>query len=53
MVEVMVASHVSVDYTKVLKKECLSFSDSPRLTCYINDYGEKQCLRGVLKRFCQ
>ena len=46
-----VASHVSVDYTKVLKKECLSFSDSPRLTCYINDYGEKQAYVEFLKDF--
>ncbi len=46
-----VASHVSVDYTKVLNKECLSFSDSPRLTCYINDYGEKQAYVEFLKDF--
>ena len=33
------ASHISVDYTKFLKKKSFSFSDAPMLTAYINDYG--------------
>jgi len=34
-----IASHISQDYTKRLKKRAISFSDPSRLTCYINDYG--------------
>jgi len=36
-----IASHVAQDYTKQLRKYALSFSDAPRLTCYLNDYGHK------------
>lgn len=34
-----ISSHISQDYTKTLNKRAISFSDSSRLTCYINDYG--------------
>ena len=34
-----IASHIAQDYTKVLGKKAISFSDASRLTCYINDYG--------------
>ena len=37
-----IASHIAVDYTKFLNKQALSFSDSPRLTAYINDYGRDE-----------
>ena len=33
-----IASHISQDFTKQLKKKAFSFSDPSRLTCYINDY---------------
>ena len=34
-----IASHIAQDYTKVLGKKAISFSDPSRLTCYMNDYG--------------
>ena len=34
-----VCSHLAQDYTKALGYPAVSFSDSSRLTCYINDYG--------------
>ena len=46
-----IASHISVDYTKFLKKRCTSFSDGPRLTCYINDYGIEQSYARFLDEF--
>lgn len=46
-----IASHISEDYTKVLKKRCLSFSDAARLTCYTNDYGQDKAFVEFLKDF--
>tara|TARA_R100000152_G_C6781539_1_gene216237 strand:- start:902 stop:1408 length:507 start_codon:yes stop_codon:yes gene_type:complete len=37
-----IASHIAQDYTKVLGKKAISFSDPSRLTCYINDYGQDE-----------
>jgi D-sedoheptulose 7-phosphate isomerase len=34
-----ISSHIAEDYTKVLGKQALSFSDSARMSCYANDYG--------------
>lgn len=34
-----VASHIAQDYTKMLGKQALAFSDSSRMSCYANDYG--------------
>ena len=46
-----VASHISQDYTKVLKKKSFTFSDASRLTCYINDYGQDFAYQQFLKEF--
>jgi len=46
-----VASHISQDYTKKLKKRSFTFSDPSRLTCYINDYGMEEANRQFLKEF--
>lgn len=46
-----IASHISQDYTKKLKKKSFSFSDASRLTCYINDYGMEQAYVQFLKEF--
>ena len=46
-----VASHISQDYTKFLKKQSFTFSDPSRLTCYINDYGMEEAYRVFLKEF--
>jgi|TARA_A100000172_G_scaffold51200_2_gene32205 D-sedoheptulose 7-phosphate isomerase len=46
-----IASHISQDYTKFLKKEAFTFSDPSRLTCYINDYGMENAYKIFLKEF--
>lgn len=48
-----IASHISQDYTKVLGKKALSFSDSSRLTCYINDYGIEFAYVKFLEHFVE
>ena len=47
-----IASHISQDYTKKLKKRSFTFSDSSRLTCYSNDYGYQNAYCQFLKEFC-
>lgn len=46
-----IASHISVDYTKFLKKQAISFSDAPRLTAYINDYGRDEAYKQFISEF--
>lgn len=46
-----IASHLAQDYTKVLGKKCISFSDPSRLTCYINDYGQEKAYEKFLESF--
>lgn len=46
-----IASHISQDYTKFLKKKSFTFSDASRLTCYSNDYGYEQAYLQFLKEF--
>ena len=46
-----VASHIAQDYTKMLGKKAISFSDASRLTCYINDYGRDEAYVEFLKDF--
>lgn len=46
-----IASHITQDYTKKLGKKAFTFSDSSRLTCYINDYGMENAYRQFLKEF--
>tara|TARA_Y100000593_G_C4211674_1_gene287148 strand:- start:259 stop:777 length:519 start_codon:yes stop_codon:yes gene_type:complete len=46
-----IASHISIDYTKFLNKRCMSFSDAPRLTCYMNDYGIDEAYVKFLDEF--
>ena len=46
-----VASHIAQDYTKVLNKRAISFSDPSRLTCYINDYGRDKAYKEFIKDF--
>jgi len=48
-----IASHISQDYTKVLGKKAISFSDPSRLTCYINDYGRNYAYSQFLKEFVE
>lgn len=46
-----ISSHISQDYTKSLGKKALSFSDSSRLTCYMNDYGIEQAYVKFIEHF--
>jgi len=48
-----IASHISVDYTKFLKKQAISFSDGPRLTAYINDYGRDEAYKQFISEFVE
>lgn len=48
-----IASHISQDYSKQLKKKSFTFSDSSRLTCYINDYGMETAYRQFLSEFTE
>jgi len=46
-----VASHIAQDYTKMLGKKAISFSDGSRLTCYINDYGSDKAYLKFIEHF--
>ena len=46
-----IASHIAQDYTKVLDKRAISFSDPSRLTCYINDCGRDNAYAEFLDDF--
>lgn len=48
-----IASHIAQDYTKVLRKKTLSFSDSSRLTCYMNDYGVDNAYSKFIEHFVE
>ena len=47
-----IASHIAQDYTKMLGKKAICFSDPSRLTCYINDYGRDEAYKKFLEHFC-
>jgi len=46
-----VCSHLAQDYTKALGYPAVSFSDSSRLTCYINDYGRDKAYAKFIEHF--
>ena len=46
-----IASHIAVDYTKFLKKKCLSFTDASMLTCFFNDEGVSNAYKEYLSNF--
>lgn len=46
-----IASHITQDYTKKMKKTSFTFSDASRLTCYTNDYGYENAYRQFLSEF--
>ena len=48
-----VSGHIAQDYTKFLHKQALSFSDSPRLTCYMNDIGVENTYVQFIKDFSE
>jgi len=48
-----ISSHISQDYTKALGKKSISFSDSSRLTCYMNDYGVENAYVKFIEHFSE
>lgn len=48
-----VASHIAQDYTKMLGKRAISFTDPSMLTCYANDYGYENAFKMFLEHFLQ
>jgi D-sedoheptulose 7-phosphate isomerase len=46
-----IASHISVDYNKFLKKKTIAFTDSSMLTAYFNDYGNKNVYVEYIKQY--
>jgi D-sedoheptulose 7-phosphate isomerase len=46
-----VCAHIAEDYTKVLKKRAIAFTDAARLTCYFNDYGGERAYVQFIKEF--
>ncbi len=46
-----IAQHMAIDYTKFLNKRCHAFGDSPRITCYMNDYGVENAYKQYLLDF--
>ena len=46
-----IASHISVDYTKFLKIPTITFTNTPMLTAYTNDYGQDEAYRQFLLDF--
>tara|TARA_B100000959_G_scaffold281978_1_gene347370 strand:- start:1216 stop:1758 length:543 start_codon:yes stop_codon:yes gene_type:complete len=43
-----IASHVSVDFTKVAKVRCINFNEADLLTCFSNDYGYENWVSNAL-----
>ena len=46
-----IASHVSVDLTKVVGIKCMNFNESNLITCFTNDYGQDQWLKKSLELY--
>lgn len=47
-----IASHVSVDFSKIAKIPSLTFSDSNLITCFSNDFGYENWLSKAINIFC-
>ncbi len=47
-----IASHVSVDFTKVAKIKSSTFNNSNFITCFANDYGYENWVTEAIKAHC-
>ncbi len=46
-----IASHVSVDFTKIAKVKATSFNNSNLITCFANDYGYENWVTEAVKAY--
>lgn len=46
-----ISSHVAQDYTKILQKRAMCFTDASQLSCYANDYGWDYAYTKFLEHF--
>lgn len=46
-----IASHCSVDFTKVCKIRSINFNEADLLTCYSNDFGQENWAKECLKSY--
>ena len=44
-----IANHVSVDFSKILKKRSITFNEANLITCYANDFGHENWMKEALK----
>ena len=47
-----IASHVSVDFTKVAGIKSQTFNNSNIITCFANDYGHENWVKEAIKAYC-
>ena len=47
-----IASHISVDFTKVAGIKSLTFNNSNIITCFANDYGHDYWVKEAIKAYC-
>ena len=45
-----IASHVSVDFTKMCKIRAVNFNEADLLTCFSNDYGYENCVKKITEK---
>ena len=48
-----IASHVSVDFTKIAKIPAVTFNNSNVITCFANDYGYENWVKESIKFYCK
>ena len=47
-----IASHVSVDFSKVAKVKSSTFNTTNLITCFANDYGYENWIKEAIKAYC-
>ena len=47
-----IASHVSVDFSKVARVKSKTFNNANIITCFANDYGHENWIKEAIKAYC-
>ena len=47
-----IASHVSVDFSKVARVQSKTFNNSNIITCFANDYGYENWIKEAMRAYC-